>query len=180
MHRVHHYATSAAALSAIRDSQIEAQDVLLVEAECVVATAGPTPFAVTDEAGGFATLDDATPDENGFISGVTVEAVVHAVDEAFRHYMPVADPFVRYATLPLRSSGCARSHAFTFDEILLVAEAINHRARQFAAKLTQTPDDHIARSVWIASVAHLENARQKLLEGTFDPRGGEGSPVVQD
>lgn len=178
MHRVHHFASSAAALSALRDNQVEPQDVLLVADECVVATAGPTPFAVTVEAGSFAVLDDATADENGLVDGVPVDTVVKAVDEAVRHYMPLADPFVPYATLPLRSSGCALAHSFTFDEILLVAEAINHRARRFAEKLAQSPDDHVARSVWIASIAQLETARHKLLEGSFGPGAGEGSPAL--
>ena len=175
MHRVHHFASSAAALSALRDNQVEPQDVLIATDECVVATAGATPFAVTVEAGSFVVLDDAAADEN---AGVPIDTVVKAVDEAVRHYMPLADPFVSYATLPLRSSGCALAHSFTFDEILLVAEAINHRARRFAEKLAQSPDDHVARSVWIASIAQLETARHKLLEGSFGPGAGEGSPAL--
>ena len=160
MHRVHHFASSAAALSALRDNQVEPQDVLIATDECVVATAGATPFAVTVEAGSFVVLDDAAADENGMIAGVPIDTVVKAVDEAVRHYMPLADPFVPYATLPLRSSGCALAHSFTFDEI------------------EQSPDDHVARSVWIASIAQLETARHKLLEGSFGPGAGEGSPAL--
>ena len=45
-------------------------------------------------------------------------------------------------------------------------------------KLAQSPDDHVARSVWIASIAQLETARHKLLEGSFGPGAGEGSPAL--
>ena len=178
MYRVHHFASSAAAPSALRDNQVEPQEVLLVADECVVAIAGPTPFAVTAEAEDFAVLDDATADATGLIAGVPVDTVVKAVDEAIRHDMPLADPFVPYATHPLRTLGCALAHIFNFDEILLVAEAINHRARRFAEKLARAPEDYVARSVWIASIGHLETARQKLLEGSFGLGAGEGSPVL--
>ena len=80
-----------------------------------------------------------------------------------------------FTTVPDPRAANARHR---LDEILLVAEAIHHRARRLAEKLAQSPDDHVARSVWIASIAQLETARHKLLEGSFGPGAGEGSPAL--
>ena len=172
MHRVHYFDTSAHAFDACIEerSGLREGDVIVVLAEGVVGLASADPIAVTGETGALRHLPAMTRE-------VLLAEIVHdatqitdAVETALVHRLAVEPQYLSFASRRHLLRADEAAVVLRLDDILAVADAIDHRLRALEARLDAvTPDS--SQALFLArGIEQLAEARNRLATYARDPR----------
>lgn len=168
MHRVHHFASSAEAYDAsLQEGPVRENDVLVIAAEGIVGLASTDPMAVTTASGALKAFPAMT---NEMLLAELVHdaaTIGRAVDEALRHRLPVAEPFLSFAgpSHLILSSEVRRT--LTRDDIMVTTDALDRRISELRERAATVDQDSSEGLFLQQALAQLSGARERLGS---DPR----------
>ena len=172
MHRVHYFDTSAHAFDACIEERpgLHEGDVVVILAEGVVGLASIDPIAITRETGALRHLPAMTREV--LLGEIVHEAaqITDAVETALVHRLPVEPQYLSFAGRRHVLRADEAAVVLRLDDILAVADAIDHRLRALQTRLdVATPDS--SQALFLArGIEQLAEARNRLATYARDPR----------
>jgi hypothetical protein len=164
MHRVHYFDTSAHAFDACFEERPDLRegDVVVILAEGVVGLASIDPIAITRETGALRHLPAMTREV--LLGEIVHEAaqITDAVETALVHRLPVEPQYLPFAGRRHVLRADEAAVVLRLDDILVVADAIDHRVRVLRERLDGVTADS-SQALFIArGIEQLAEARDRL------------------
>ncbi|ATI56836.1 MULTISPECIES: hypothetical protein [Sphingomonas] len=172
MHRVHYFATSADAFDACFETHpgLAEGDVIVALAEGVVGLASVYPIAVTRQGGALHHMPAMTREV--LLGEIVHDAaqITNAVETALVHRLPVEPHYLPFASRRHILRAGEAAVALRPDDILAVADAIDHRLRALRTRLDGAVPDSSQALFLERGIAQLAEARDRLAAYARDPR----------